>query len=167
MYLLFFTLLFLAPSFAHSAAVGGGGQLKMSTSAADSAPIRDLGRDTHRGVEARVQLEPQPLLDRSESLTKNLQHYLISVVFIDIKTGKELVKGQVAARTITTIKRISKTVRLEAKPLRWTGMLILPTKGETLIKIGSKLGDGKKRIYRFFYDWRSVVAISKDMVPSG
>ena len=160
MHLIIVTLLFLVSSVAHAANVVNVSQLQLGAeSFVSSAPIVDLGQDRLRGVEARVRLEALTLLDISEPLDGNLQHYLISVVFIETKTGKELLVGQVAARTFTTDNQIANTVRLEPQQTQWTAILTLPSEEQTMIKIGSKLPDGKKRIYRFFYDQRPVVTL--------
>ncbi len=157
-------LILLAPSLAHTASVIDVAQLQLEPeSLSTSVVINDLGQDVRRGVEAHVQLEPQPLLDISEPLAGDLQHYLISVVFVEEKTGEELLEGQVAARTYTSNRRKARTVRLVPQQHQWTGMLELPSEGETMIKVGSKLPDGKKRIYRFFYDQRPVVPIPKEL----
>ncbi len=158
MRLLIATLLLFNPALAHTADIVDLGQLQLVTEPFNApASISDLGRDVRRGVEAQVQLEPQPLLDISEPLDGNLRHFLISVFFIETKTGQELLEGQVAARIFTPDKRIAKTVRLEPREFQWSGVLVLPSEGETMIKIGTKLADGKKRIYRFFYNQQPVV----------
>ncbi len=146
-------LLLLTPSLAHTASVIDVAKLHLEPEPfSTSVVINDLGQDIRRGVEAHVRLEPQLLLDISEPLGGDLQHYLISVVFVEEKTGEELLEGQVAARTFTHDRRKARTVRLEPQQHQWTGVIELPSEGETMIKVGSKLPDGKKRIYRFFYD---------------
>ena len=112
--------------------------------------VIDLGQDLRRGVVARVQLQPQAALDLSEPAEKNLYHYKVIVSFTDKKTGENLLKGQAAAR-IFADKYATSTVRLEPQTAEWTGFVLLPTEEEVMIKIGSKLADGKKRIYRFFF----------------
>ncbi len=111
--------------------------------------VIDLGQDLRRGVVARVQLQPQADLDLSEPTEKNLYHYKVTVSFTDKKTGENLGEGQAAAR-IFADKYATSTVRLEPQTAEWTGFVLLPTE-EVMIKIGSKLADGKKRIYRFFF----------------
>ena len=153
MYLFFMTLLFIIPALSHASDVVdlGAGRSRVESFGAASS-VSDLGKEMSRGVEARVQLEAQPRLDASVPLDRNMHHFLITVVFVDTKTGRELLEGQVAARTFTARERVAETVRLEPEQGRWIGVLRLPLSGETLIKIGSQLADGKKRIYRFFYE---------------
>ena len=161
-------LLLLTPSLAFTANVVDVGLLQLEPEPfSNSAVINDLGQEIRRGVKAQVQLESQPLLDISEPLDGNLQHYLISVVFLEEKTGKELLEGQVAARTFTSDSRSARTVRLEPQQRQWTALLEIPSEGETMIKVGSKLPDGKKRIYRFFYDQRPVVPIKEEQSQPG
>jgi hypothetical protein len=152
MHLIIVALLLFAPIITHAANVVDIEQLQLKAEPVDSSvPIADLGQEIRRGVEARARLEAQPLLDISEPLDGGLRHYMISVAFIEAETGKTLMEGQVAARTITPNKRVAETVRLAPRDYRWTGVLVLPSAGETLIKIGTRLADGKKRIYRFFF----------------
>jgi hypothetical protein len=120
-----------------------------------------LGQEIHRGMEARAFLEPLPLLDLSTPLTNGLKHFLLSVEFTKSRSGKVVNIGQAAARTFMTGNRSAQTIRLEPKGKRWTAVLILNTEKETLIKVGSKLEDGKKRIFRFFFN----TPISEDSVP--
>ena len=147
-------ILFISMSFlSQAAAVVDIGQLQLVDVPVSAAaqPV-DLGQDMRRGVVARVQLEPRAELDGSSGQTGTLQKYLLSVSFVESETGKLLLEGQVAARLFSKDKRIADTLRLEAQENNWSGLLTLPAEGETLIKIGSKLNDDKKRIYRFFYN---------------
>lgn len=156
-------LLLLTPSLAYTDNVVDVAQLQLEPEPfSPSVVINDLGEEIRRGVKARVQLESQPLRDIEKPLNGGLHHYLISVVFLKEKTGKELLEGQVAARTFTPDRRMARTVRLEPQQHQWTGLLELPSEGETMIKVGSKLSDGKKRIYRFFYDQRPVVPLADE-----
>jgi hypothetical protein len=72
--------------------------------------------------------------------------------FIRTATGESLLAGQAAVRVFGANNRVTQTVRLEPQDGQWTGKVLLDTGGESLIKIGSKLADGKKRIYRFFFN---------------
>lgn len=147
---LFFLLL---PQLSHAVDVVDLSQLSLVAESENSInPIVDLGRDVRRGVEARAQLEAQPLIDLNEPLTGDLRHFLLSVDFIEKSTEKNLLEGQVAARTFTSDNQTVATIRLEPQQTSWTGIMVLPYNEETMIKIGSKLGDNKKRIYRFFYN---------------
>ncbi len=163
-----FIFLLLVPSFSFAAQIVDVGQLILNAKPLNlPAAITSLGQDVRRGVEARVQLETQPLLDVSEPLADGWHHYQISVVFIDKLNGNQLIDGQVAARTFPEDRRQIKTVRLEPQELQWTGQLILPSEQETMIKIGSKLSDGKKRIYRFFHGPPPVINLPDEEVSSG
>ena len=152
MFLLLAILLLCVPSLNQAAQIVDVGKLPpVAESYVAPGTIIELGYDQSRGVKARAQLETKPILEANDPLGGHSSHYLISVVFTDVATGKLLLEGQVAARTVTSNNQALKTIRLEAQPLKWSGLLTLPSKGETMIKIGSKLSDGKKRIYRFFY----------------
>lgn len=131
-----------------------------------SVPLGDLGKDVRRGVEAQALLESQPLLDISEPLEGDLQHYLITIVFTDLGIGKALLEGQVAARVSNAEQRMTDTVRLEPQQNQWRGILRLPAEGETMIKVGTKLSDGKKRIYRFFHNRQTVMILPEEQAPS-
>ncbi len=152
---LFLFILFISTSFlTQAAAIVDIGQLQLVVEPA-SAPVQpiDLGQDVRRGVVARVQLEPQPLGVNSAG-HGGPHSYLLSVSFVESETGTLLLEGQVAARMSSEDRRIAGTLRLEPQENNWSGLLTLPAEGETLIRIGSKLSDGKKRIYRFFYNPR-------------
>jgi len=159
-------LLLLTPSITISATVVDLGNLQLSPVVnVVSPPITDLGMDRIRGVEAQAQLVPQPFLDISNPLESGLNHYLISVEFLDEASGKALPEGQVAARTFTLENHIADTVRLEPQENQWRGALILSSNWETLIKVGCKLSDGKKRIYRFFFNPQPVTFVPKELPP--
>ncbi|WP_020676229.1 hypothetical protein [Geopsychrobacter electrodiphilus] len=120
----------------------------------------DLGVETRRGVSAHVRLDPQPAPELSKPLAPGFKYFLLSVVFSKGQTGTSIMSGQAAARTYSDNSQKTKTVRLESAGDNWSALLTLNTKGETLIKVGSKLEDGKKRIFRFFFNM-------PDTEPSG
>lgn len=161
----FFTVFFilLLPQLSHAVDVVDLSQLSLVAESENSiSQIVDLGQDVRRGVEARAQLEAQPLIDLNEPLAGDLRHFLLSVNFIEKSTEKNLLEGQVAARTFTSDNQAVATIRLESQQASWTGIMVLPFNGETMIKIGSKLGDNKKRIYRFFYNNLSILPLIEE-----
>ena len=139
-----------------------------STSLVNPGNRINLGKDVRRGVEAQVYLESQQQLDINQPLQGDLHHFLISVVFTDVRTKKNIREGEVAARTILPSGRSkATTIRLEIQGNSWTGMLALPSAGETTIKLGSKLPDGKKRIYSYFYNPKPSLPADIGSIPGG
>jgi hypothetical protein len=150
---LYFFLFVLFPFSTYAGNVVNVGQLNISPSGPGiSNEIIDLGLESRRGVEAHVSIAPQPALDLEQSLAQNSRYFLLSLEFIKTATGESLLAGQAAVRVFSANNRVTQTVRLEPQEGQWTAKVLLDTRGESLIKIGSKLSDGKKRIYRFFFN---------------
>lgn len=129
--------------------------------------VIDLGQDIRRGVEARAQLVPQVSTGEDATLSGNAALYTLSVSFIDGKTRQVLLEGQVAARAYNSENNILKTVRLEPQQLFWAGSMPLAQDRETMIKIGTQLTDGKKRIYRFFFRPSAIFTPEAQGSPQG
>lgn len=151
MRLFFFILFIVTPLSSHAADVVDSGQQLFEEPIIATVQSVDLGQDARRGVVAIALLEPQRTEDKDTGQAEDLQTFRLSVSFVESETGKLFLEGQVAARLFSAGKRIADSVRLEPQESNWSGLLPLAAEGETLIKIGSKLNDGKKRIYRFFY----------------
>jgi len=105
----------------------------------------DLGRDSYRGVQIAAQLSPVPGSSRGED-------YLLSVSFFSVKSGKPLEEGEVAVKVTSPDGRTAAPLRLNPVDGVFRTKIRLSRKGESLVKIGSKLADEKKRIFRFFYN---------------
>lgn len=109
-----------------------------------------LGQELVRGVIAQARVVPlrvQP--PGSENLPEN-GNYRVFLTFREAKSGRQLLKGQAAVRLFAADDRTLNTVRLVAEEHAWSCAIFLPEKGETMMKVGSQLDDGKKRIFRFF-----------------
>ena len=161
----YFLLIILSPLNIYAVDIVEIDQLALLEQSSDESSLSiDLGHDKRRGVEARAQLELQEMSETSDPLPESMLLFTLSVSFADIATGKILLDGQVAARAFEADNRVLKTIRLEPQELFWTGSLALSRDEETMIKVGSQLADGKKRIYRFFFG-RPVVPAIEDLSP--
>lgn len=169
MYRFVVVLLLLLPTLAQAADVVDLDQVQATFSTAETeAPASvDLGTDVRRGVEAHGRLEARPMLDLSQPLAESMHHFAVMIRFRQQDDSKILLEGQVAARSFSADDRVMQTVRLEVQGDEWTGDLALPATGETMIKIGSKLADGKKRIFRFFYDSTPPSSAAGEGAPAG
>ena len=104
-----------------------------------------LGQDSYRGVSAAAKLRKLPATDgRSET-------YLLTVRFDETKSGRQIQQGDVAAKIIAPNGSVGVPVRLLPEGGVFQTIIVLAREGESMIRIGSKLNDGKKRIYRFFF----------------
>ncbi len=152
LFMIFFVLTLLGPLNANAVDIVEIDQLALLEQPSEGGRlVIDLGHDKRRGVEARAQLEPQKISESDEPQPEGNQLFTLSVSFTETSTGKILLDGQVAARAFEKDNSILKTIRLEPQQLFWTGTLALSRDEETMIKVGSQLADGKKRIYRFFF----------------
>lgn len=104
-----------------------------------------LGTDAYRGVNATAQLHQIP------GGTAAAGKYLLTVSFSTKSGGKVLQKGDVAARISAANRRTTDPVRLNLIDGSFQSEIQLSTKGESLITVGSKLDDDKKRIFQFSY----------------
>lgn len=112
-----------------------------------------LGKSTRRGVTAEAWLEPVPATLGSETPAREEGgHFRIKVEFRNASSGEALLDGQVAVRTYTPDAQQAETVRMTAGEEFWSAEVWLSEDAETMLKIGSKLSDGKKRIYRYFFN---------------
>lgn len=148
--LLFFSLAIIQNSSAADSADFSSVTQEKSPSARGAL---SLGREVRRGVIADAWLDPveRPSVSTSLSPDDNLATHRIRIIFTIEKTGETVLDGQTAARIYTGTGQATDTVRLEGENEVWSGFLHLPDTQETMIKVGTKLTDGKKRIYRFFY----------------
>lgn len=112
----------------------------------------ELGQEIVRGVIAQASLVPfQPHPSASESISEKV-NYRFLVTFHEAKSGREILAGQAAVRLFSEDDRTLDTIRLALEQQAFSCLLFLPDRGEIMIKVGSQLDDGKKRIFRFFFD---------------
>lgn len=104
----------------------------------------NLGKDVYRGVVATAQLMPLANIEGGNT-------HLLVVSFLAEESGESLRKGAVAAKITSPDGKIGTPIRLNPSDDTFQAEIQLSKKGESLVKIGSKLADDKKRIYRFFY----------------
>lgn len=120
--------------------------------AASSIREIELGQEIVRGVIAQARLVPlQVHPPASENLPGKVNYRLI-VTFREAKSGREILTGQAAVRLFAEDDRTLDTIRLVLEQQAWICLLFLPDRSETMIKVGSQLDDGKKRMFRFFFD---------------
>lgn len=116
------------------------------------APEVALGKEVRRGVEAWLWVTPadSDLSLRNEQSAALFRHEA-RVQFVDIRTGEQVDGGQAALRVFLSDAEKPQTVRLEEVEGGWKAEVDLALDRENMLKVGTKLADGKKRIYRFFY----------------
>lgn len=143
---LFFALIAL-PAYAdnHISAAPLTGQHESLS--ASHAQVIDLGQDVYRGVIAQAQLNR--LIDSAASAGK--VSYLLSVSFVDEKRGVPMADGDVAVKITAPDASVAQPIRLQPIGGTFQADIYLESTGESLLTIGSKLSDEKKRIYRFFH----------------
>lgn len=107
----------------------------------------DLGQDVYRNVIAKAQLNR--LIGSAEINGK--VGYLLSVSFVDEKRGLPMMDGDVAVKITTPDASVELPIRLQPIDGAFQTEIYLESTGESQLKIGSKLSDDKKRIYRFFH----------------
>lgn len=125
--------------------------LPVGTAEADHYQTVDLGSDVYRGVVATAQLKRLPESVEGGALPAGKGQYLLTVSFSGEQRGEVLSKGAVAVKITSPEERISEPVRLDPTEGIFQAAILLDLNGESLVKIGSKLADDNKRIYRFFY----------------
>jgi hypothetical protein len=119
---------------------------------ASSSSEIELGQEIVRGVIAQARLVPlQGQMPASEVRPAKVNYRLV-VTFREAKSGREILTGQAAVRLFAEDDRTLDTIRLVLEQQAWSCLLFLPDRSETMIKVGSQLDDGKKRIFRFFFD---------------
>ena len=154
---LLFALLFIS----HSAFAANVVNLTPSTevSAEPSAAANiSLGSDSLRGVKAEAYL--QPFVADQPAEGEVAPNYRLQVDFFSLNKGEKILAGQAAARVFDAGSRERSTVRMEVEQEHWSCALKLPSGGESMIKVGTQLADGKKRIYRFFFNPEKTVPAS-------
>ena len=104
----------------------------------------DLGKAAYRGVVATADLKPLPNMPGGET-------YLLSVGFSSQDTGRPLSEGDVAVKVISAKGKSAVPIRLNPVAGRFQAEIQLSMAGESEVRIGSKLADKKKRIYRFYF----------------
>lgn len=121
-------------------------------SSSQPSSIREiaLGQELVRGVIAEARLVPLRVQPPASENLPEKANYRVALTFREAKSGRHLLKGQAAVRLFTADDRTLDTVRLVAEEQTWRCAIFLPERGETMIKVGSQLDDGKKRIFRFF-----------------
>jgi len=151
--LLFLILLIVVPA-SHAADVLDLSRLPDSAVTDDRAGKVEklpLGKELQRGVETEAWLELLPKDNLHGDMITDIPTHRLRVRFVELKTKSLIEDGLVAARIFYEGRRKPRTLQMLCEEGVWSVDIRLPGNAETLIKLGSKLEDGKKRIYRFFY----------------
>ena len=143
-------LLLFLPVTAPAAVVNLDTPQVMENSHPQAPETVSLGAEILRGVRAQASL--QPLSEGDPDFDTEGANYRLQVDFVRPQSGEKILEGQAAARIFDAASEARSTVRLEVSAEHWSCALHLPEAGETMIKVGTQLPDGKKRIYRFFFD---------------
>ncbi|PLX95614.1 MAG: hypothetical protein C0619_01105 [Desulfuromonas sp.] len=110
--------------------------------------VVELGSDTYRGVVATARLEIPQQSGTSGSGEAVVCQLLLN--FSSAASGQPLTEGDVAVKVGETDRRLADPVRLNPIDGGFRAEVTIARGGEALLKIGSRLDDDKKRIYRFY-----------------
>ena len=116
--------------------------------AAGPARVVELGSETYRGVVATARLQiPQ---QSGESGSGAGVSCVLLISFASAASGQPLTEGDVAVKLGEVAGRLGRPLRLAPGDGGFSAVVTISRGAEWLLKIGSRLDDGKKRIYRFY-----------------
>lgn len=144
-------LLSVSPAVADNHLSSGAEPLLTADIVVDPNREIQLGSEVYRGVVATAQLKWLPEPVEGEVLPPDKSQYLLTVSFSKEKSSKIMPKGDVAVKITSPDEVTEAAIRLIPTEGAFQAAVLLDQDGESLLKIGSKLPDEKKRIYRFFF----------------
>ena len=132
-------LVSVAGAFAQEHAMGG---------MAVKGEMIDLGSVTQDGVEGLAEIK-----DIHEAMAKmgmEATHHFM-VMFVDTKDFEPIEEGLVAVKIKDPSGKVSEPVKLMGMHGGFGSDITLPGKGDFVLEVGTKLKDGKKRVFEYSY----------------